>query len=69
MGFPPKICALLLEEMFMIYNMKRQKVRILDIGCGKGYLGEYLKEAGFLQMTGIDNSKTLLGSAEEKKAY
>ena len=45
---------------------KRSKLttEILDIGCGKGYLGQYLKEGGFLRLTGVDVSKTLLGMSK-----
>ena len=34
--------------------------RILDVGCGKGYVGEYLKADGFFRITGMDCSKNLL---------
>jgi len=35
-------------------------MKILDIGCGKGYVGEYLKQDGFANINGIDCSKNLL---------
>ena len=44
-------------------------MKILDIGCGKGYLGEYLRQDGFCNINGIDCSKNLLQIAENKKAY
>ena len=44
-------------------------MQILDIGCGKGHLGEYLRQDGFCNITGIDCSKNLLQIAENKKAY
>lgn len=34
--------------------------RILDVGCGGGGTLEYLREAGFIHVVGIDHSETLL---------
>lgn len=45
------------------------KCNVLDVGCGKGHVGEYLKHDGFLHITGMDCSKNLLQLAEQKKAY
>jgi len=56
-GFPPKICTLILKELIKSNKLKCQ---ILDIGCGKGYVGEYLKADGFLHITGLDCSRSLL---------
>lgn len=65
-GFPPKICTLLLKEISEISKLKCQ---VLDVGCGKGHVGEYLKNDGFLHITGMDCSRGLLESAKETKAY
>lgn len=65
-GFPPKICTLMLKELSDVHKLKCQ---VLDIGCGKGYVGEYLKKDGFLHITGMDCSKNLLEIAKTKKAY
>jgi len=67
-GFPPKICALILKEL-SAGKANELKSKILDIGCGKGYVGEYLKQDGFANITGLDCSKNLLQLAEKKKAY
>lgn len=45
------------------------RAQILDIGCGKGHVGEYLKNDGFMHISGMDCSKNLLQLAEKKKAY
>ncbi len=42
---------------------------VLEIGCGKGFSGEYLKEEGFHNVYGVDCSYQLLQLAEEKKTY
>lgn len=65
-GFPPKICTLLMKELSDISKLKCQ---VLDVGCGKGHVGEYLKNDGYLHITGLDCSKSLLEIAKEKKAY
>jgi len=35
----------------------RLQCQILDVGCGKGFAGEYLKAEGFLHISGNDCSK------------
>ena len=45
------------------------KCQILDVGCGKGYAGDILKQLGFFRLTGIDMSNSLLSIAREKKSY
>jgi len=35
-GYPPKVCTLILKELI---NENKFKVKILDIGCGKGHVG------------------------------
>jgi len=58
-GFPPKICTLMLKELSKC-KVNQLKMKILDFGCGKGHLGEYLKQDGFCNISGIDCSKNLL---------
>jgi len=65
-GFPPRICTLMLKD---ICESNRLKVKILDVGCGKGHVGEYLKKDGFQHIHGIDCSKSLLEAAQEKNIY
>ena len=48
---------------------ERQAIKILDIGCGKGEVGKYLKEVGFYHIIGLDCSKSLLSIAQTKKCY
>jgi 2-polyprenyl-3-methyl-5-hydroxy-6-metoxy-1,4-benzoquinol methylase len=65
-GFPPKICTLILKELI---TTNKLKCKILDLGCGKGYVGEYLKADGFLHITGLDCSRSLINSAKQTKCY
>ena len=65
-GYPPKICTLILKELV---TTNKLSCRVLDIGCGKGHVAEYLREDGFLHITGMDCSKSLLQIAQAKKAY
>lgn len=66
-GFPPKICTLIMKEL--CDDSKKLRTQILDLGCGKGYVGEYLKCEGFQHITGVDCSKNLIQIAENKKVY
>lgn len=67
-GFPPKICMTIIDKLNTQQEQKH-KVHILDIGCGKGFLGEYLKEAGYMKTTGMDCSNSLLEIAKAKDCY
>ena len=43
-GFPPKICSELVHQLSCGDNLKAE---ILDVGCGNGYVGQYLREIGY----------------------
>lgn len=66
-GYPPKICASMVSKLCP--DERKQQIRVLDVGCGKGEVGKYLKEVGFHHMVGLDCSKNLLSIAEGKKCY
>ena len=34
--------------------------KVLNVGCGKGYVGEYLRNDGFQHIVGMDCSKKML---------
>lgn len=65
-GFPPKICAQLVGSLC---SSNRLQAQVLDIGCGKGFVGKFLREQGFKTINGIDCSKSLLEIASSKKSY
>ncbi|MFK5950147.1 MAG: tetratricopeptide repeat protein [Methylococcales bacterium] len=44
------------------------KLRIVDLGCGTGLMGEKLKDVSS-HMTGVDLSEKMLARAEEKRIY
>ena len=39
-------------------------IKIMDFGCGTGLLGEYLTQAGFSHIYGLDGSRLMLNIAE-----
>jgi len=41
-------------------STKKLTCKILDVGCGKGYVGEYLRADGFQYIVGMDYSKKIL---------
>jgi predicted TPR repeat methyltransferase len=67
-GFPPKICMTIIDKLNTNQEQKH-KVHVLDIGCGKGFLGEYLKEEGYMKTTGMDCSNSLLEIAKSRDCY
>lgn len=40
--------------------------KILDLGCGSGFLVEFLKEDGYADVTGVDASKEQVARAQQK---
>ena len=43
--------------------------RVLDVACGTGLVGEYLKARGYDQIDGADFSREMLARAEQRKVY
>lgn len=43
-----------------------KQIRILDIGCGSGYLVKYLRECGYVNVTGVDTSEEQVLFARSK---
>ena len=51
-------------------NLKLKKgIKILDAGCGTGYVAEALIELNFKNIVGIDFSRAMLEIAKQKKIY
>ena len=69
-GFPcPKNCAQMVHAL-KDADMKEDQVQILDLGCGTGFVGQYLAElGGYTQIDGIDASKGMLEEAKKKGVY
>ena len=62
----PVKCAELADAV-LIEN--KETAEILDMGCGTGLVGQYLKEMGFKNITGVDASVGMLEKARSKNAY
>lgn len=62
---------LIRDEMARIYGTKpKAKLRILDVGCGTGFCGEFLENyAAKKGLEGIDISKKMLKEAARKNKY
>jgi len=54
-------------ELFPKYVDQTSKV--LDLGCGSGYVGKSLHEVGYRNIHGIDYSTDMLAKAESKNIY
>lgn len=51
-------------------DKKPEKIRVLDLGCGSGLCGKYIKEQmPETDITGVDISEKMLVEAEAKKVY
>lgn len=62
----PLKCAELAKE---VIGDKAEEAEVLDMGCGTGLVGQYLKERGFKKIIGVDASKGMLDRAAEKNSY
>ncbi|XP_064633698.1 methyltransferase-like protein 27 [Lineus longissimus] len=47
----------------------KKDVRIMDIACGTGRLGEELAKIGFTNLDGLDGSQEMLEKAKERNIY
>lgn len=56
-GIPPYLKTLFGDSYF---RNNYAKANILDVGCGKGDLCEYLSDLGYEKVTGVDVSKVIL---------
>ncbi len=62
----PEKCADLVAEF---YKGKEAETKIIDFGCGTGWVGDYLHKHGFKHIKGLDISEGLLAKAKEKNIY
>ncbi|XP_069139662.1 methyltransferase-like protein 27 isoform X2 [Argopecten irradians] len=61
-------CKAVAEE-YPITSTDRKSVRILDVACGTGFLGEKLRAEGFATVDGLDPSDKMLEVARKKQIY
>ncbi|MDH3534549.1 MAG: methyltransferase domain-containing protein [Gammaproteobacteria bacterium] len=50
-------------------NVEDRRLRILDVACGTGLVGEYLRARGYDQVEGADFSREMLARAEQRRIY
>lgn len=46
-----------------------RSLRVLDVACGTGLAGEYLRSLGYRNLDGADFSREMLALAEKRKVY
>ena len=63
----PKKCAELTTECYTILGKDKTEVDILDMGCGTGLVGQYLKDDGFQKIVGLDASPGMLQECRDNK--
>lgn len=70
MGYPdPKYVA---KQVTKISEKNRQdpsQLKVLDLACGTGLVGQYLSEQGFQNIYGIDISANMLEECSNKGVY
>lgn len=44
-------------------------MKVLDLGCGTGMIGEHLSQKGFKNIIGCDLSQGMMGVADKKGCY
>ncbi len=64
----PQLIGKKLEKIYK--GKKNPRLKILDIGCGTGLCGAFLKKyAGWFGLDGVDLSSKMLAAAKQKKIY
>jgi SAM-dependent methyltransferase len=63
----PKKCAELTTECYTMVGKEKEEVDILDMGCGTGLVGKYLKDDGFVKITGLDACPAMLKECKDNK--
>ncbi|XP_033757216.1 methyltransferase-like protein 27 [Pecten maximus] len=65
----PSFACKAVSEEYPLTTTDRKSIRILDVACGTGFLGEKLKEEGFTYVDGLDPSDKMLDVARTKDSY
>ena len=60
----PKMCAAAAME-----TLKNPMAHVLDMGCGTGLVGDYMKAEGYNHVVGVDASPGMLEKAASKGSY
>ncbi|GFO19647.1 Williams-Beuren syndrome chromosomal region 27 protein [Plakobranchus ocellatus] len=69
-GFQYKAPRRVVETLAsLIGDRNRAGMKIMDLGCGTGLVGEALYAAGFTQLDGVDPSQGMLDVARSKGIY
>ena len=64
----PVVAAELLTQKLVEFGFTKE-ARIIDLGCGTGFVGEQLHKRGYKNIDGVDLSPDLLQMAKEKGIY
>lgn len=74
--YDAKIPTVIPESKIRLYNIVcgllgafKRNITILDIGCGNGWLADFLAPYGFTEYTGVDFSSECLKLASNKHPY
>ena len=65
----PAIAADLLQQQQTESDCLDYECRVLDAGCGTGFVGSELKQRGYLQLEGFDLSQSMADQAIESGSY
>ena len=63
-AYPLKLSKILINKLKL-----KKSIKILDAGCGTGYVAEVLNKLNYKNITGIDFSEEMLAIAKSKKIY
>ncbi|XP_053400452.1 uncharacterized protein LOC123558181 [Mercenaria mercenaria] len=57
------------DEVAACFPDSRDKIKIIDIACGTGFVGEKLAVYGFTNIDGLDPSAGMLSQCKDKGLY
>ena len=59
-------CAEFIEAIQpeVLKTVQKNQVKVMDLGCGTGLVGQYLYEKGYTNVDGIDASQGMLNESK-----
>lgn len=70
MGYPdPEYVANYVQKFTEKHKFNPADMKVLDLACGTGLIGEYLSDKGFQNIHGMDISPNMLEEAAVKGVY